>query len=251
MGSPGNPGKRYFESDRTAIRLNSTIFLCSGRGIGFSSVFIQQADMATIKVACPKCGQKVSGDESFFGSTVECPICSSDIFFPGQKRPQAGGGFPHPVPPEPRAEEPVSTRLDLDTTSDAAIRSLPREELPIDDERPPVGSQPSGTPATTAEEDDEPALPPSPLWGSISIVSAVLGVVTCVGGILFAPIAIIFGHTALAKARHSPVQPAPGHTLGAIGLMIGYVSLVITILVLLIATFFSDAIREAIQNARE
>ncbi len=74
---------------------------------------------------------------------------------------------------------------------------------------------------------------------------------TCVGGILFAPIAIIFGHTALAKARHSSVQPAPGHTLGAIGLMIGYVSLVITIIVLLLLTFFGDTIREAILPPQE
>ena len=57
---------------------------------------------------------------------------------------------------------------------------------------------------------------------------------TCVGGPLFAPIAIIFGHMAGSKARHSPVQPAPGQTLGAVGMMIGYVNLVFTILGLIV-----------------
>ena len=38
--------------------------------------------MAVIKVACPKCGQKVSGDESFYDKYVNCPICTSKIMFP-------------------------------------------------------------------------------------------------------------------------------------------------------------------------
>jgi len=204
--------------------------------------------MATIKVACPKCGQKVSGDESFFGSTVECPICSSDIFFPGQKRPQASAGFPLPVPPDPRPERSRSEDLSpraTHVTPDAVTHALSDAEAPALLERGPITSEPIPPVEGDHEED---LLPPSPIYGAISIVSAVLGVVTCIGGILFAPIAIIFGHTALAKARHSPVQPAPGHTLGAIGLMIGYVSLVITILVLLGATFFTEEIRTALQN---
>ena len=65
--------------------------------------------------------------------------------------------------------------------------------------------------------------------------------------VLFAPLAIIFGHTALAKARHSPVQPAPGHTLGAIGLMIGYINLVLLILLLLAMVVFGEAIRGAVE----
>jgi hypothetical protein len=119
-----------------------------------------------------------------------------------------------------------------------------------------AGSEPPRPPAveaaSTENDDDElDDLPPSPIWGAISIVSAVLSIVTCVGGILFAPIAIICGHTALAKARHSPVQPAPGHTLGAIGLMIGYVSLVLLILVLLLAVVFKGTLQEFLQGIRE
>jgi DNA-directed RNA polymerase subunit RPC12/RpoP len=215
--------------------------------------------MATIKVACPKCGQKVSGDESFYGSVVECPICSSDILFPGQRRHGLPQGTLTPVAPEPVSEtrSPVPREsADPDLNPDAVIRSSREPEgspdpLPEKSVEKSAVSAPPARESGKGDEEDELLLPPSPIFGAISIVSAVLGVVTCVGGILFAPLAIIFGHTALAKARHSPVQPAPGHTLGAIGLMIGYVSLFMTILVLLAMVFFGEAIREAIGQIRE
>lgn len=213
--------------------------------------------MATIKVACPRCGQKVSGDESFHGTVVECPVCSSDILFPGQKRVAM---TPENLPPVPSSGG-VSGAAGLDTHPDAVIRSgreedsfreLSREESGGEVDRAvsrPDRSDRSEGGATG--EGEERMLPPSPIFGAISIVSAVLGVVTCVGGILFAPLAIIFGHTALARARHSPVQPAPGHTLGAIGLMIGYVNLVLLILVLLAMTFFGEVLKEALAPLRQ
>jgi DNA-directed RNA polymerase subunit RPC12/RpoP len=208
--------------------------------------------MATIKVACPKCGQKVSGDETFYGTKVECPVCSSDILFPGQRREEKATAILEPVPPEhasgdtishpvpPAEERPVASSLPVATFEESAAPQSAQETLTPASEKTPV-----------EEEEEGPDLPPSPIYGAISIVSAVLSVVTCVGGPLFAPLAIIFGHTALAKARHSPVQPAPGHTLGAIGLMIGYVSLIITLLILLALTFFGDSIREAIRQIWE
>lgn len=228
--------------------------------------------MATIKVACPKCGQKVSGDESFHGTTVECPVCSADIRFPGEKRGNPSALAITPVPPDPGPESRPGTRpaADHDSKPDAV---LPRpadepETLPAAPPSPtlPGNAAPAvkleaakdapGTSAAPAsaggdEEDEIDDLPPSPIWGAISIVSAVLSIVTCVGGILFAPIAIICGHTALAKARHSPVQPAPGHTLGAIGLMIGYVSLVLLIITLFLALLFQETLREFFQGIRD
>jgi len=206
--------------------------------------------MATIKVACPKCGQKVSGDEAFYGTRVECPVCSSDILFPGQRRDEKRPVAIEPVPPEtsatgtllsqgpPPVERPSTSSLPAASLDDSASLNPSKDT-----------SAPSPEKSLLEEEDEAPAPAPSPLYGAISIVSAVLGLVTCVGGALFAPIAIIFGHTALAKARDSPIQPAPGHTLGAIGLMIGYVSLILTILVLLALTFFGDWIMEVIKKA--
>jgi hypothetical protein len=228
--------------------------------------------MATIKVACPKCGQKVSGDESFHGTTVECPVCSADIRFPGEKRANATASPIVPVPPDPGSPGGPGPlpQADHDSKPDAVLPrpefepgapspvppspALPGNSAPA--VRLEAGSEPTtapspGVPAAGEEDDDLDDLPPSPIWGAISIVSAVLSIVTCVGGILFAPIAIICGHTALAKARHSPVQPAPGHTLGAIGLMIGYVSLVLLILMLLLAVAFKGTLQEFVQGIRE
>lgn len=214
--------------------------------------------MATIKVACPKCGQKVSGDESFYGTVVECPICSSDILFPGQRRHGLPQGTLTPVAPEPKAgtHSPAPREpADPDLNPDAVIRSSREPEVSPDSfsEKPFEKSAVSAPPARESgkgddeDDEDELLLPPSPIFGAISIVSAVLGVITCLGGVLFAPLAIIFGHTALAKARHSPVQPAPGHTLGAIGLMIGYIDLVMIILLLIAMVFFGEAIRGAVE----
>ncbi len=193
--------------------------------------------MATIKVACPKCGQKVSGDETFYGTIVECPICSADIRFPGQRRGEskAAGGDIRPVPAEGSGGDVGPQRA----TPESPIR-----EGAAAAESPSPGKDPR------RDEDAVEDLPPSPLWGALSIVSAVLSLVLCLlGGVLFAPLAIIFGHTALAKARQSPVQPAPGHTLGAIGLIIGYVSLVLTLLVLLAAVIFDAPLREFLRRS--
>lgn len=213
--------------------------------------------MATIKVACPKCGQKVSGDESFYGTTVECPVCSSDIYFPGQRREEKPPEVIEPVPAEslpatsPVPDPPGRAGGEQVPPSPLPAASFEESAVPQTAQAAPVPAKADGDAEGPDEDEDGPDLPPSPIWGAISIVSAVLSVVTCVGGPLFAPIAILFGHTALAKARNSPVQPAPGHTLGAIGLMIGYVSLIITILILLALTFFGESIREAVGQLRE
>ncbi|MDF1823047.1 MAG: DUF4190 domain-containing protein [Verrucomicrobiales bacterium] len=197
--------------------------------------------MAIIKVACPKCGQKVSGDETFAGARVVCPICSSDIHFPGEARSAAPTG-------QLRTEAYVEEQRDVPVESS--------EELPDFDDVAPQASQEgsperpeaeaSGENENTGEELD---VVPSPVTGAIALVASVLGVVICgVGGILFSPIAIIFGHLSQAKARRSPVQPAPGQTLGAIGMLIGYVWLIITIIVLGILVVFEAPIREMIQS---
>lgn len=199
--------------------------------------------MATIKVACPRCGQKVSGDESFFGTTVECPICSSAILFPGEKRENVPQGELKSVPAEEPVEPaptPVPKTDSVSTMPKASTEPLPGSDF----EAPPQVPRNDPDLDWGNDEDEIDEEPPSPIFGAISIVSAVIAIVTCgIAGPLFAPLAIIFGHTALAKAKHSPVHPAPGQTLGAIGLMIGYVSLLMTILVLVVLVFFGDSLR--------
>lgn len=205
--------------------------------------------MPTIKIACPKCGQKVSGDETFAGSSVECPVCSAEIRFPGKAAVNSSPGpGPAKTPPPPPMESPAS-RVDdwlLET------EPLPKQVPPP--APAPMGPEPrlgaSAAPPVISQEQpkenhEEPI--PSPLAGAIAMVAATLSIVSCgTLGILFAPIAIIAGHTALAMARHSPVRPAPGQTIGAVGMVLGYLSLAMTIVVLLILVFFGKELREAL-----
>lgn len=198
--------------------------------------------MATIKVACSKCGQKVSGDETFFGTSVECPVCSAQIYFP-ESAPDSASAASEISPSADDASEaparytgpqPVPPRDDEEAKPDSEAGELQpafaSEGVP---QVKPSEVEPESSESDDIEEGERGAVP-SPMFGAISMVSAVLGVMTCVGGPLFAPIAIIFGHMAGSKARHSPVQPAPGQTLGAVGMMIGYVNLVFTILGLIV-----------------
>ncbi|MGB0154110.1 MAG: DUF4190 domain-containing protein [Verrucomicrobiales bacterium] len=197
--------------------------------------------MATIKVACSKCGQKVSGDETFFGTSVECPVCSAQIYFPESapdSAPAASGSSPSAkdapeAPARYTGPQPVPPRDDEEVKPDSEAGEL----QPAFASEGVAQVKPSEVEPESSESDDieegERGAVPSPIFGAISMVSAVLGIVTCVSP-LFAPIAIIFGHLAGSKARHSPVQPAPGQTLGAVGMMIGYVNLVFTILGLIV-----------------
>ena len=185
--------------------------------------------MANIKVACPKCGQKVSGDESFFGTTVECPVCSATIQFPDSAVEQPPGAGPVASVPE---VEVIKSEGEGDGLPPASNEEVIQMEQIAAETRSEVSELES--------ESDEVGEVPSPMFGAISMVSAVLGIVTCFGGPLFAPIAIIFGHMAGARARRSPVQPAPGQTLGAVGMMIGYVNLVFTIIGLIVLVFLSE-----------
>ncbi len=180
--------------------------------------------MAKIKVACPKCGQKVSGDESFFDTTVECPVCSATIQFPDSAAMQK----PETSSLAAVLEEEVVKTGD----GDGKLPSAFSDEGVTQMEE--AAAEPRSEALELESEEDEVGEVPSPMFGAISMVSAVLGIMTCVGGPLFAPVAIIFGHMAGARAKQSPVQPAPGQTLGAVGMMIGYVNLVFTILGLIV-----------------
>jgi len=196
--------------------------------------------MATIKIACPKCGQKVSGDDSFRGAVVECPVCSANIRFPGERQ----DSYPTAAGDSSEEERDLSS----DPLRGSETRGLHWEEPPpqaLQEDGPPGPGEDRGD---LAEEELEEAEPPTPLLGALSLVSSLLGLVTCVGGILFAPLAIIFGHMALARARRSLIQPAPGQTLGTIGLLIGYICLMLTILVLALLILFGEPMRAFLKD---
>lgn len=210
--------------------------------------------MAVIKIACTKCGQRVSGDESFYGTTVECPVCSSVI------------AFPEPIidnPPAPVEPPPVMTDAGdagHDDTSpgaydsepamptlgghDVSKPSLQTTSIPLLPEN--IITQDAhriGALNTAMEAAPEQELP-STLKSVMALVFGVLGLVFFPFGaaIFCSPVAIIIGHFALAKARHSRIQPAPGRTLALIGVILGYAGLCVILALLVSYSFWSKFI---------
>jgi DNA-directed RNA polymerase subunit RPC12/RpoP len=101
--------------------------------------------MPTIKIACPECGQRVSGDESFLGRSVKCPACDSQIPFPDSfdAPPEVAAAEPPPLPEAPQDPEPHEFPAPSD-----AIPSPPSEHINL---QPPENG--SSTPDPDSRED--------------------------------------------------------------------------------------------------
>lgn len=219
--------------------------------------------MAVIKVACPKCGQKVSGDESFYGRSVNCPVCTSKIDFPAGPESLAGSAdhaqsdhpveasLPTAIDPVPPASSssPAPHYPDPPTRPDDSPAPVGGNLPPAFDEDPiPTSSSPqvgaeTAPPSQIANQDEltDEGEVPSPLLGTIALITGILNTLSiCIFSLVLAPAAIIFGHLALTRAKHSPVKPAPGHTQALIGVILGYTGVVFTILALVIALVFRE-----------
>ena len=193
--------------------------------------------MAVLKVACPKCGQKVSGDDSFFGTTVDCPVCSAKI--------------PFPDPPEEKLADAPIENLQSRGDDDGDGSSASDESSSSDPSPPPkqeTSAIPLPSPQASAPASGDGV--PSPVLGVVAMVLGLVSVMLfCIPGILFGPAAIISGHLARSRAKHSPVQPAPGSGAALTRLILGYLSLAGFILALVVMPFVVEVIRES--NAPE
>lgn len=185
--------------------------------------------MAVIKVACPKCGQRVSGDESFYGTSVECPICTSQIQFPS-----APEGKQVSTSTAPSREAPLpSTNPDAPAQKETTSIPLPprrTESIPA-----------APAPLPEGETDELP----SPVLGVTSMVFGIVSVMLfCAPGILLGPAAIISGHIARARARPFPSAKRPGYGAALTGLILGYLSLIGFIILILSIKPAMDWLRE-------
>ena len=194
--------------------------------------------MAVIKIACSKCGQRVSGDESFYGTTVECPVCSAIIAFPEPEISNQPAPANNPAPADIASTPPAATDAgpgmptlgargeDIPSMQTTSIPLLPENIVPQDSKRMST--------LNAAMETAPAADPPSSLLSVLSMVFGILGLVFFFVGasLLCAPVAIILGHVALAKAKHSEIQPAPGSTMALIGTILGYAGLFVILLLL-------------------
>jgi hypothetical protein len=98
--------------------------------------------MPTIKIACPDCGQRVSGDESFLGKSVKCPVCESLIPFPAsfEDLPEPATAAAQP-PPLPDAAHSPQTQA-----PDADIPSPPSEHIHLLPSQSPTAAPPDTAP---------------------------------------------------------------------------------------------------------
>lgn len=223
--------------------------------------------MAVIKVACPQCGQKVSGDETFHGRSVDCPICSAKIHFPANPDLPSDPSslLENEVAPttQSRASSSVSSSLNQPSPlieSDPELPPPPQFESETIESNSATKTVAAPNPISMSSDADETGTDsskdaPSPLIGILSLVVGSLNTLTvCIGGLILAPVAVILGHIALNKAKASPVQPAPGKKMGLIGLILGYLGLPGT-LIMLIAVMLglknASAVKEDFEEARE
>ncbi len=192
--------------------------------------------MAVIKQACPKCGQRVSGDESFYGTSVDCPICTAKIFFPDPHKEEATDNKPATAESSAKDRESDRTpRSELSAEKDSSkdLRDLAENKSSLSgrdsiDEAPQVKISRSLPPT-----DQGYAETPSPTLSIISMVLGILNAITfCLPSMLLAPAAIICGHIALIKGKFSPIQPAPGRSMAIAGLILGYVGMVVMLVTL-------------------
>ena len=147
---------------------------------------------------------------------------------------------PQPPPADVPPENPLPSvddheGLDLDRDSSSSAPPVESSPPPSDtgfsgeSEAPSAAPVETSIPAAAAPSDTK-----APVLPLVSLITGILGIITCVGFILFSPAAIITGHMGMGKGKKSPVQPFPGKKLALVGLILGYLGLVGGILTLLL-----------------
>lgn len=192
--------------------------------------------MATIKVACPECGQRVSGDETFYGKTVDCPVCHAVIRFPeGEEDDEpaarsesaapktASGAEPRRAERE-RAAEAVEKPVAGAETEPARLRvpALHRASAPVMPATSPRAARPRSTAGPKTPERTSSAA----VW---SLIFGIAALVSCFLGLIFAIPAIVCGHIGRGNIERS-LGRLGGHGLATGGLMLGYFHIILVFL---------------------
>ncbi len=195
--------------------------------------------MATFKIACPDCGQKVSGDESFLGTVVDCPLCGTKIKFPKEvppepaakdtKKPESESAEPTPKPKEkekPKKKESAAPKS-ASAPEDSSKREIPAAPepaaAPAKSPSAPPANAPVLTPAAGAAAPASRSSKPrrtssAAVW---SMIFGIAAVIFCPVGILFAIPAIIAGHSGRSSVLNS-IGKVGGQGFATTGLALGY-----------------------------
>ncbi len=190
--------------------------------------------MATFKIACPECGQKVSGDESFLGTIVDCPLCNTKIKFPKEAP---------PVPETRPSEAEPSTsegKAGGESPRDVPAAPEPREASPATPVPAATPAKAPAAPAILITSSDAPARPKAVRTSGAALWSAIFGVaaiIFCPIGILFAVPAIVAGHSARSSILSS-MGKIGGQGLATAGLALGYTYATIFFLAVVFGTSY-------------
>ncbi len=226
------------------------------------------------------CGQKVVANESFLGKKVPCPTCEGFVEFPSAEmlaeKPELILGeesslaSAEAASPEVSADEVVGSADSPEQIADLPRAEIPQSEgdvdyisgayedfagedalqenglgMPADADSGGYGAFLSGEGQAERDEDEdgaEAANLPSPAWGAASFTFALGAWITVIGGVLLAPMAIVAGHLGCHRYRESPIQPAPGHSLAALGMVFGYAQVVFLMILLGALVLFREPI---------
>ncbi len=140
---------------------------------------------------------------------------------------EAGAGTSPPASPFTEQQDPSSGTQDWDIA--AASGAVPAEGTDAD----PFGSNEilaSGGGGEGSEEGENKTL------AIVSLISGIVGVLCCAAGILFGPVALITGYMAKGKIAQEP-SVYGGSTFANIGMILGVVGVVLSILVIALNLF--------------
>jgi len=209
--------------------------------------------MSTIKVYCGQCGQRVSGDESFYGTVEQCPICSSDIRFPDAP------GQTAPVPEPPVESAPIASSYQVPFPPVSTVPPPPASvPLPraFEGTPAPAPASPPSPPPPGLSNAPSPA-PPSPPAAPVELpkkerepdsmpffvlVAGIAGLIPCLN-VIAAPIAIILGQLTLMRLDED--TPRADRNKVILGTTLGYVSLIALLICAVIWKLKGPAIRAA------
>lgn len=215
--------------------------------------------MAVVKVYCSRCGQRVSGDENFFGTTVQCPVCSSEIHFP--KGPESESLEPHPatIPPPPRrdgsglhsggvtAPMPGHPLGALPVTGGGRFPPALGSSLPVGPTGahglpagplagPPMGATPAAagpmaaSKSAASQPEERPGGKEDPgVMPTLVLGSGIASMILCSGFLVLSAVAIVGGHLTMIKLDRAGIKEGRNQVVA--GTLLGYCSVALFLLV--------------------
>ena len=183
------------------------------------------------KFECPHCSQSIDAPDDLAGADAECPACNAAITVPisGSKRklPALSDVEQHNIEQQQKLASEMAKeagkleaeRRDIEHAKAELQRSIAEAEGQAESQHAPNHNQPPLIPAQTS---------------GLAVTSLVCGITSLFLSVLTGIPAVIFGHKALGKIKKSQ-RPIGGSGLATAGLVLGYITTGIFLLVFFLA----------------